>query len=219
MNMVKFFVSIFTVSLFFSCSTDPVYSCDNEIDVWVKEHMSDIKEMNRQEWKTLDPQYAIAVYRAFTPEQKNTFWKEKISEVKRLNWTDAEIKHISKVESFIDTNGEIFSNEVRTLEEEDKIELFFFQWSEYGKNTFGWTDEVVFSIVGTGFSARDTRGNSSIINIQPGDRIIGNGRDCDCSTKSDWCSAGWECKSSDNCDGTSHGCGWVWTYSCNGECD
>lgn len=42
-------------------------------------------------------------------------------------------------------------------------------------------------------------------------------KDCECSTKSDWCAINFDCEAKD-CDESWVGCGTMWAYSCDGLC-
>ena len=51
----------------FSCAKEESYSCNKEVDAWVKEHLDEVRSMTRSEWNELDPAVSRACYIAFTP--------------------------------------------------------------------------------------------------------------------------------------------------------
>lgn len=52
--------------------------------------------MNRSDWKKINQEYSLAAYRAFTPNQKLAFWKDKFNEISQMQWTAKEKLHIAK---------------------------------------------------------------------------------------------------------------------------
>lgn len=97
-----------------SCSQDdaPCYSCDDEVNEMVKTNLEEIHSMTRSQWKDLDTNVSLAVYRAFTPEQKIQFCKEKFAEVKSLGWNEEELAHIEKAEAFVNSHPELFVEDI-----------------------------------------------------------------------------------------------------------
>lgn len=72
-----FYVFISNISAFgvSSCSDqdDMVFSCDESVNLWAKENIAEIREMNRAEWKTLPASKKRAAYVAFTRNKKSHF--------------------------------------------------------------------------------------------------------------------------------------------------
>lgn len=143
-----------------SCSqSDQItYSCDMEVDGWVKDNLSEIQKMNRTSWMNVASEYSIAVYRAFTPEQKVEFWRDKFQEVKKLSWNEKELSHIIKLESFMFDHTYYFYKAELSENDLDEMELFCYKWQEYAIEQFGWTKQVVGSIAMTGKKVLDTKG-------------------------------------------------------------
>lgn len=61
-----FYGLIISLSMF-SCAKEESYSCNKEVDAWVKEHLDEVRSMTRSEWNELDPAVSRACYIAFTP--------------------------------------------------------------------------------------------------------------------------------------------------------
>lgn len=206
-------LTIITV-LLSSCSVDDEvrYSCDDSVDKWVKDHLSQVRGMTRTDWVELDGDLQRAVYRAFSQEQRIKFWKEKLEKVKMLNWTDEERRHIESAESFIDDHKSYFSGKKLTDEELDNVDLFFYKWQKYGIAHLGWTDRIGKSIFATGLPISDTKGG--VIYKTPVPPI-----NCHCSTESDYCEYQISPCKKDNCIYSSYGCGWILVYDCDGRCN
>ena len=197
-----------------SCTNDEEikYSCDKATDVWVKENLEKVRSLTRSEWIDLGTDKQIASYRAFTPEQKIQFWRDKIIEVKKLEWSKAEIRHIEEVEDFLETHHHLFSNKKRTDAESDELELFFYMWQKKGVEELGWTDRVGISLFGTGYPVVDTSGNVAIKGIYPPEN-------CHCNTVEDFCNPAFgPCIKVTWCNVVG-GCGWFWGLECNGRCN
>ena len=198
----------------FSCTSDEdiKYSCDEETNMWVKENLAKVHSLSRRKWMELDENKQLASYRAFTQEQQIQFWKDKIKEVKELEWTDEEIAHIDKVDSFIDNHKNFFENRKLTEEESDEIELFFYIWQKYGTEYLGWTDRLGKSLFATGRTLVDTKGN--ILIKKPYPHV-----NCNCSNSTDFCEQQISpCKKVKWCEVTDRGCGWLWLAECDGRC-
>src|SRR5688572_17002563 len=74
------FLTCFTVITGFSNYNDPVYSCDPEIDAWVKKNKESFINISRDELvKHSNPDVQLAIYRSLTGKQKSFIWKEKIA--------------------------------------------------------------------------------------------------------------------------------------------
>ena len=100
---------------------DLKYSCDETTNQWVRDNLNQIHRMNRNDWSKVSNSMKIPVYRAFTPDQKITFWLQRIAEIQELGWNEQEKEHIQKVSDFINTHNEFFF--VKTLNDEQLDEL------------------------------------------------------------------------------------------------
>jgi hypothetical protein len=205
----------------FSCSQDEeVYSCDKEVNVWVKENLTDIQQMNREDWLRLDERVKRAAYVAFKPEQKQEFWIQKFQEVLSLDWNDAERKHLELLYQTALDNPNWFSQN-RTEEEYEKYDLFQYKWIEYARDILGWTSEQIASIALTGNKVFNKEGRIQISNTKIRLRSGSEKPDCDCiigmsTIYCEWI-LGKKCKPLP-CDETILGCGVYWLQTCDGLC-
>lgn len=156
--MMLFLLMALTMSIS-SCSQDEeYYSCDKDVDQWVKSNIDDVQQMTRSQVLKFDDTVMKATYRAFKPEQRMAFWKEKLSEVKQLNWSSKELAHIYLVEQFIETHFQCFQGKVSD-EDKDELEIFFHQWTKYAVDTLDWDRNTIVAIVVSGRRMLDTDGN------------------------------------------------------------
>jgi len=202
----------------FSCSQDDeIFSCNRDVNAWVKENLADIRTMSRTDWLNLDQNVNRAAYVAFTPEQKHLFWKGKISEVLKLDWNEAEKRHIELLYETISNNPQWFFDDFSKNEEEwEKFELFTYRWIEDAKDNLGWDKKLIGSIIAFGNKLLNKEGELQT-NKNSTVRLKGRGEEnCECSQSSSWCGNQSSCES-DVCK-EHFGCGTLWLYYCNGGC-
>jgi len=219
------YVCVLLVSMaMFSCSQDEeVYSCDKEVDTWVKENLDDIRHMDRSKWLELDERVSRAVYIAFAPEQKQIFWQQKIQEVLSLNWNESEKEHIVAFYETVKSNPDWFDLDTSIREKcfED-FELFKYRWTEYAKEELGWTLSQIASIAYTGNKMIDESGKIQFKNN--GLRLKSDSEvDCDCNWTTNICglyyqACGRNGQGGVNCREKSPGCGFLLRDECNGLC-
>lgn len=204
-----------------SCSSDePKYSCDPEVDKWVKEHVEEIHSMTRSEWLESDKALSVPIYRAFTPEQRINFWREKFQELKALPWSAGEIELIKDAESFFEEHLNLFGPEKNTDEQLDEVDFFFYKWCNKAKNEFSWSDDLIRLIIASGEKIQDTKGNvykraNSVVSILSSS----SERSCNCNIGSKFtCSPYVECEEK-SCGGKDSGCGFLFWYACDGVCE
>ena len=219
------YICMLFVSLaFFSCSSDEEgYSCNKEINVWVKENLSVIREMTRNDWLNLDENIKRAAYTAFTPEQKFLFWKEKMNEVLTLDWNEAEVILIELMYKTISNNPQWFAIDFLKNEEAyESFELFIYKWVENAEN-LGWNNSVIGSMIASGNKMLNTKGELLISDTSSIIRLKNNAEEpCDCLLNNSFmfnkCPAPF-CSSKLLCDeDNAERCGALWTVKCDGLC-
>lgn len=204
-----------------SCSSDELtYSCNRDIDNWVKENIVDIRAMDWSEWLELDGKVRIAAYRAFTPSQRVRFWQDKLSDVKRLSWSEEERAHIAHVEDFISSHKEYFSDEPLAEDQIDELELFFYRWMRDGIEKFGWNETVALSIAGTGLRVVNTEGELDLPPTTYASSELSVSPETSCDCKIDWYNMCIDSQCEElQCEVIPMGCGWLLTMPCNGVCN
>jgi hypothetical protein len=233
---------VFASLMLFSCSQDTeVYSCDKEVNAWVKENLSDIQEMNREKFMKYNEKTQRAIFAAMSSKQKQDLWLTKLNDILALDWENKEKEHLNELYVFIKTNETVF--ESSTNENiEDKNDIFLYKWIEYAKEQFGWDNTTLYNIGGTHKTAylvkKDSRiqllseNNEDVIEDTP--RLKSStelpydpNQDCSCNKIEDFCgnnnSSSLAGSFIHKCTGacqnpTTSGCGWFWNEPCNGGC-
>ncbi len=209
-------IIVLTASIL-SCTEEKVYSCNEDVNEWVISNLSSVKEMSRTDWIKLDDIQKQAVYNAFSPEQKVKFWEEKFTETKQMDWSPEELSHIIEAEDFFKTHKHFFYKKL-TDEDLNELELFAYLWVKKGVEVLGWMDKVGLSIIATGDSLQDTKGNTLKSNFLPNENE-NEKPNCNCHGGNliTVCNASQEyCEESD-CN-TGNYCGILLLEECNGTC-
>ncbi|GAP72786.1 hypothetical protein SAMD00024442_42_22 [Candidatus Symbiothrix dinenymphae] len=148
---------IISMCLFALCCCSFVYSQDytdeTQVDVWIKEHQTEIQTMSRKDWLQLDESLKHPVFMKFTPKQRYEFWLHKMQETLALPWWNAlEKNHIQLLYLTIYEHFDWF--ELTPLSEHkaeyEAFESFNHQWAEYAKDTLGWDNILIGAIAASG---------------------------------------------------------------------
>jgi len=132
-----------------SCSKDDgiTYSCDKEVDRWVKKNLDEIKEMTTVEFLEFsDVAVQKGVWAAFSIEQKQKVWFDKIENLLQLDWTEKEREHIESLLSYI-KRSEFYGPKDDVVKEQ--VYLAAYKWQEYAKEELGWSDRVIYAVAFT----------------------------------------------------------------------
>lgn len=216
-----------------SCSQEEMfYSCNPIVNEWAEENLDEISKMERKNWLTTkDVQYRMAIYVAFSPEQKFSFWEGKLNEVLKLNWSQNEHEHIVSLLEYVKANKEIFNPEGF---DEDSFDKFIYLWIEKSKEEFAWNSSIIYAIIASGEKMIDTKGTLEV--YEDGNivqriktRTESHTPDCDCNINDDWCmnrvsnppSPGYPTMTADCKNATCKvvsGCGTFFRKKCDGKC-
>lgn len=220
MRILNLFFLTCLLSVFASCQEEEIYSCNKEVNDWVKENLKEIRTMTRSEWKNLDENVKRGCFVAFTQQQKVDFWKGKFNEALELGWTKEEAEHIKAMYRFVDEHPEYFDFSTKRTDEEIEIfELFVYGWTKKAEQQFRWSKNTIAGLIATGNQLLDKNGTVQINQTRAMTKSGGESK-CNCSTDSDWCSTSTsiDCQDAD-CEDSTHGCGTLFVYSCNGRCN
>jgi len=226
-DLKKAIVLLVVVFSVVSCSMDDIYSCNKDANQWVKSNLTEIRQMSSANFLEIgDIVYMRAAFNAFTPNQRQTLWIEKLENVLKLDWTEQENHHIQSMLELIKDNLFFFSNE-RDQEELDKVEVELYKWTEYAQEELDWDKTLLYAIVGTpevlstDKTIKTSASNlSSPLKLKSLSEEEGYRIKCSCSTNSDWCgiySFCYELLCDEELNGPI-GCGTIWLYKCNGLC-
>ena len=219
------FLSIF---VFMSCSNkeDKKFSCDPNIDNWVKSNVSTIRYMKRTEWLKLDESLKKPVYRAFAPKEKHNFWLDKLGEVINLNWTSKEKEHIIVLYNWVKNNPNFFADDLNQDSKEFlEAEKFEYEWREKGESELGWSKQIIAAITMSGNRVLNTQGElevvkktaNGLVRLKTTGLEPGAGQKCECNRIDDWCGRDSDCSKNDYCN-VYRGCGWFLQAFCDGMC-
>lgn len=137
--------------LFFSCQKeDIIYSCDPEIDGWVKDNLKVISEMNYNDILFYSNNIYLqkSIYTAFCAEQKIEVWKQKIGHVLELTWTDKEEAHLHLLLDIINKYPVFFDSGLHA-EFEDEIDLIAYKWTRYAEEELNWKANKIYALIMT----------------------------------------------------------------------
>ena len=233
-DLKKAIVLLIFVSFVVSCSMDEIYSCDREINMWVKSNLTEIKQMSSEDFLAIgDLAYQKAAYAAMEKEQRHKLWMDKLNDVLQMGWEQKEVEHIDSLISFIGRNESLFTNS-QTQEKRDLFELFMYLWVEYAEEVLCWDRETIFSICGVpnkvvrietqNGNTKLTVSNVSELKSAMQSPTIKSRGECACASTSDWCDIFGEipvvsCNSFNySCENTQDGCGLFWRFPCDGIC-
>jgi len=221
--MKKVFFLLIVVISFASCAKDETFSCDPDANKWAKENYAAIQQMSRVDFLSIgNLVYQRAAYNALTPDQRQSFWIEKMEKVLRIEWTEQESQHIQSLFELIKANVFMFS-EKRDENDFEKIEIELYRWTEYAQEELKWDRSLLYAICGTLQEMNEDKKIDTYLQISP--NVKNRGESCECSETSDWCNDGImptninvKCKKG-VCEYSSLGCGFFLLYDCNGKCE
>lgn len=203
-----------TILVVSSCQSEVIYTCDKEANQWIKENLSAIQTMDRSDWVKLDERVKRGCFNAFTPKQRADFWINKFNETLRLDWAEEEANHIKAMLNFVSSYPNYFDFSIEKTDEEiEFFELFIYNWKDKAKNELKWKDELIYNMIASGNEILNKEGKVK----QSETRVLAS-NDCSCSNTSDWCPIGTYCKYDHVCSSSTHGCGSLFVYECNGLC-
>lgn len=220
--------------LIVSCSQDEtIYSCNPEINLWVKENKQSIDVMSSNEFLSLERDYQKASYIAFSPKQRENLWVSKITEASKLDWSKDEQEHIGKLLIALEEHSNVFSKDCPE-EYKDDFKIWVYQWIKEGEEVFNWSPKLIKNLL---FSPNqllskdgEIKGGKNKVTRQIKTRSEDGGdsnRNCNCNSNSshgegifsDDCSEDSHCVQGYwNCESKWAGCGLFFLDSCDGYC-
>lgn len=132
-----------------------------------------------------------------------------------------------RLDTFLNDNKSLFSNEKMSDEEKDDLDVFSYKWIDYAEKELGWSKELIYAIVATGSEVKDTKGtlrtrkrsSKAIAKLTPLAESNTSQSECHCNTESlvSCFLTGVYCEYA-KCETTNDGCGFFWQYTCDGTC-
>lgn len=225
MRTVNLFLCIMLVFANLSCQQEELlYSCDKQVDSWVKSNLSHIKNMNRTEWESVDEKLKRGCYAAFSPQQRQHLWLGKFNEALSLDWSMEEKEHIKVMIDFVQTHLSYFdSTRENTDEEIETFEVFAYEWIKKAESEFGWSRKLIAGLVASPNAIINKEGILKLSHTSSNKRVktrMETEVECNCSTSSNWCSIDISIECMDvPCSISASGCGTLWLYDCDGLCN
>lgn len=219
--------------LLVSCNQEEaIYSCNPEIDSWVKENKQSIDAMSVDEFLSLERDYQKASYIAFSPKQRENLWISKITEAARLDWSEDEQKHMGKLLIALKEYSDVFSKDC-SEEYKDDFKVWVYQWIKEGEEAFNWSPKLIKNLLFSPYQLLSKDGeikegkNKMTSQVKTRSEDGGDGRSCNCNSNSNFGEGMvWDDCSSDshcvegywNCTSKWAGCGLFCLDPCDGYC-
>jgi len=190
---------------------DPVYSCDPNIDAWVKSNKAKIETLSRHDVSFLAPDTGLGVLHCMSASRKYSLWKEKIA-FDYLTLSENEKPYFDKLTNKY--SNEIYTNENARVE----FENFAKEWTTDVKAHLGWSDIKIFVLTNVMATEEEWR---TIVERRTalGSKFScsGSGETC-CCLYSASCNPGFNCVTISCGSNYQHDCGVFGTSACTGVC-
>lgn len=199
----------FIILFVLGCSEEEkCYSCDPEIDTWVKKNINEIVNFDRAKIATFSHSKQKAILGALSPDRKKVLWQEKVDYLLDLDLTKEE-----KV--YIDWYADAFKKFNYNMPIDKKLEKEMYDKLISGIKTFNWSNEFVYKAF---FVLGDIQENL----LKPSESSMafaGGGSSCNCMY--DLGCSGWNnsCGNVTCGDNSATDCGFFGGSDCTGICD
>ena len=151
-----------SMMLLFSCQQEEIiYSCDPEMDDYIKSNISEIQTMSTAEFLKIEKELQPSIFNVLKVKQKQQIWLDKYEDALKLNWTDEEREHIMLLIRYIQDNKTFFEDPKKY---EDEISIFAYKWRRYAENVLMWDNNMIYSMVyDPGYLIKDSQNKLIII--------------------------------------------------------
>lgn len=212
--MNKFYLTIVVALFVISCEMEQMsYSCDPQVDSIVKSGAIESSSIDLSEFLEYDIQLQKAIYRSMAPKKKKALWIERFDRIIDSYFFSAEeLEHIVKLRTYIVNQSFDFS--VTESEPSDVENTFENEWKSVAINKLNWDISKLGFLVSSLYV--DEMRYTEIVQDQKELTIQMLNTSCNCSSESNYCQSSGDCHPS-GCTQTT-GCGWLWQYSCDGNC-
>lgn len=224
MKTMNLFLCVMFLFVSLSCQQEELmYSCDKQVDSWVKSNLSYVKSMDRTEWESVDEGLKRGCYVAFSPQQRQHLWLGKFNEALSLDWSMEEKEHIKVMIDFVQTHLSYFdSTKEDTDDEVETIEVFAYKWIKKAVSELGWNRKLIGGLVASPNAIINKEGTLKFARLNSDNGVKTRTEvECHCNQDDNWCSIEMsiECLPSDDCEISDSGCGFLWLSPCNGRCN
>lgn len=132
--------------------------------VWAEKNKAMIQEMTWNDWLKLDKDFRHPAFMVSKPEQRQSFWLDKLADVMKLDWEKAALAHIRKLYDIIKANPDWFlvGDDGEHEKIQDKVEAFSVEWMGYAAKELKWEQKLIFALVMDLGKVMDTEGNLDV---------------------------------------------------------
>ena len=106
--------------------------------------------MTRSQWLQLSENERISAYASMNGEAKYAFWIDKLSQVKELSWSKAELSHIVDLENFLKENKKVLFLDNDKEKSTELMSSFANKWQQEAISKFKWSKELATKILADG---------------------------------------------------------------------
>lgn len=106
--------------------------------------------MTRSQWLQLSENERISAYASMNGEAKYAFWIDKLSQVKELSWSKAELSHIVDLENFLKENKKVLFLDNDKEKSTELMSSFANKWQQEAISKFKWSKELATKILSDG---------------------------------------------------------------------
>jgi len=189
-------------------STD-CYSCDVDVDAFVKQNEAQLRDMAVAELATYNPEVQRAAFRMYDARKRQRIWEERYDYILTNNpngFSNEELATIRELSDYVAEKGI-----------EQTGSAFINQWIERTRESFLWDDNRYrFLIMSLDVDEDNYQKNYG---IDPSSDV-----NCKCNKEKDGlliedCPSSGECSTKLKCKETKWGCGKFWKSPCDGDCE
>lgn len=220
---LKFFFVLMTSAVTFSlssCSEDPLYSCDPEVEAWTKVNINLYQSASRANIVKLPLERQQAVIRGISTDKKVSLWRTKFDYImidERL--TDAEKNELRQLYDFV--SPEYYDTKLGL----SQLREFATTWERRMSEKYGWNEQKIFFYACTWMTEEELAQSviqDGAISLRKSTRSESdNLPPCTCRYDSFCARFGKECKDSPqdcNYDSFNDDCGLIGGFPCDGIC-
>ena len=214
MKTLKFYYLLVALA-FLSCSNeeDICYSCDENIDAWVKEKRDSFENITYSQFLEYDGDKQRAIFRSLSATKKKDLWLDRMTDLKTAFTSKKDIEIINFVENILLnelTYSDLFTDELYLNYEKQIVNL---------AKEANWSRVQVvlsFSSFNSIYENKSLDDDPAIVDAGPD---LGQGQDCHCKWGYFSCMGDNKCDKKSKCEETESGCGLLWLQDCNGYCN
>lgn len=203
-------ITLVFIMMVVSCRKNELtYSCNSEIDSYVKDNIELFENCNVLALTEYDLGIQKAAYRTYLEESKYDLWVERLDIISLDSmFSSIESQHIQNLT--VELYPEIFEGDSELF---NQFIIFYESWEKVALEQLGWDKQLLAYVV----SSMELNYNSYLESLETLNySAVTLSQGCGCNQTHDFCDGGALCNGS--CSSVSGGCGVLWMEDCNGTC-